>query len=397
MSQIQALPTPLSTDSRPLVFTKSEAKLIPRTLWFVVIGAISFMVGAHWDLSWHRSIGRDVALTPPHMLIDLSALLVGIGSLYAILWTTFAGSSQGRAGSIRILGLRGPAGAFMAAWGSVAMLASQPFDAWWHTAFGMFVKIFTLPHMLLSSGYFIVIAGATAWIASLRNGPDQAFRGRLVLLFLIVGTLDVVQLWVGLTEPANRQNMHTAAFYVAVAAYIPYALIGLAWGSTHKWGCTILAAIYTGIEVGWVWLLPLIPAQPRLGPVYQNITHFIPFQFPVLLIVPAFVADLLLQRLEHRSSWIKAIWIGPAFILSFLAVQWPFANFLMSPASRNWIFGTTYFPYADPAGTLYDPYQFIATERPVDFVIAMLVAFVIAILSIRLGLGWGGWMRRVRR
>src|SRR5262249_61404190 len=136
--------------------------------------------------------------------------------------------------------------------------------------------------------------------------------------------------WVGLIESDNRQNMHPAGFYVAVAAYIPYALIGLAWGSTHKWGCTILAAIYTGIEVGWVWLLPLIPAQPRLGPVYQNITHFIPFQFPVLLIVPAFVADLLLQRLEHRSSCIQALWIGPAFILIFLAGPGWVDSFIMS-------------------------------------------------------------------
>src|SRR5215475_9466840 len=106
------------------------------------------------------------------------------------------------------------------------------------------------------------------------------------------------------------------------------------------------------------WLLPLFPAQPKLGPVYHTIMHLIPLQFPLLLIVPGLVVDLLLGRLEASPSWTKAVWVGPGFVLSFLAVEWPFADFLMSPASRNAIFGTAYFAYFDPAGFLYDPYQF---------------------------------------
>lgn len=140
-----------------------------------------------------------------------------------------------------------------------------------------------------------------------------------------------------------------------------------------------------------------LSAQPKLGPVYHNITHLIPLQFPLLLMVPAFVADLLLHRLELRSSWTKAFWVGPAFLLSFFAVQWPFATFLVSPASRNWIFGTAYFSYFDPAGFLYDPYQFQATEKLTVFLLTMAVAVVASIMTTRLGLGWGDWMRQVRR
>jgi hypothetical protein len=354
------------------------------------------MVGAHWDFAWHRSIGRDMFFTPPHIVIQTSALLAGFVSVYTILMATFAGR-EARDSSVRILGLQGPAGAFMMAWGSVAMVASAPFDNWWHNAFGLDVRIASLPHILLSMGYFVVMAGGAAWIAALMNRSEQSMQSVLVWLFLIVGGLDVVQWSIGLIEPAHRPKMHTAACYLAAALYIPYGLIAFGRGSSRKWGCTIIASIYTGIELAWVWLLPFVSAQPKLGPVYHNVTHLIPLEFPLLMIVPALVADLLLQRLENRSPWIKAVTIGPAFLLSFLAAQWPFASFLMSPASRNWIFGTAYFPYADPAGVLFDPYQFEPTEKAGSFLITMAVALAISILAVRLGLAWGGWMRRVRR
>jgi hypothetical protein len=88
--------------------------------------------------------------------------------------------------------------------------------------------------------------------------------------------------------------------------------------------------------------------------------------------------------------------IGPAFLLSLLAVEWPFANFLVSPAARNWFFGTAYLPYFDPAGFLYDPYKFIVEPRPV-FLLTFVFAFVASILTVRLGLAWGNWMQRIHR
>ena len=37
----------------------------------------------------------------------------------------------------------------------------------------------------------------------------------------------------------------------------------------------------------FLWILPLFPAEPKLGPVYHPVTHFIPWEFPLLLIIPA--------------------------------------------------------------------------------------------------------------
>jgi len=343
------------------------------------------------------SIGRESFWTPAHILIQLTGVLVGIACAYSILGTTFSRTSAAREASVQVLGFHAPVGAFIAAWGGMAMLASAPFDNWWHNAYGLDVKIISPPHVLLLVGSFAVKVGALAWIASAMNQAEGGLRNRLRWLFLFVGSTCVAQLSIMILEPTWLMNMHTAACYESVAVVIPAMLIAVGWGATHGWGYTVAAGIYTAISLAEEWLLPLFPAQPKLGPVYHNITHLVPLRFPLLFIVPAILADLLLRKLEGKSSWTKAAWIGPAFVLSFLAVQWPFASFLISPASRNWIFGTAYFAYFDGAGALYDPYKFNVAETDGAFVLKIMLAVVVAIVTTRLGLAWGDWMRRVRR
>lgn len=398
MSQAQTVAAVLPVQGRSLVSTSVETVSIPWNIWLIV-GCMGIgTVGGTWDLSWHMSIGRETFWTLPHILIQVGALLVGFASFSAILATALARDSAAPQTSVQILGLHGPGGAFIALWGSIAEVASAPFDNWWHNAYGLDSQIGTPPHMLLSLGYFATQIGVMAWMASIINHSKEPLRGRLSWLFLIVGSASMTLFGILIMEFTLKRNMHTAACYLAIALAIPPTMIAAGRGSAHKWGCTITAAIYTGILLVQEWLLPLFPAQPKLGPVYQNVTHMIPLPFPLLLIIPAFVADLLLQRLEQRSSWKKALWVGPAFVLSLLAVQWPFAYFLMSPASRNWIFGTAYFPYFEPAGFRYDPYKFLVLEKTLGaFVLTIVVALMISILTTRLGLGWGDWMRRVRR
>jgi len=396
MSQARIVPAVLPVQSRTLVLM--EAVSIPRVLWLMVAGMFLALVGGTWDFAWHMSIGRDSMWVPPHIMVQVGGILVGIASAYVILAATLAGSTSVRDASVQVLGLRGPGGAFIALWGSVAIFASEPFDNWWHNAYGLDVKMITPPHSLLFLGSLAAKVGALAWIASAMSHSVDALRGRLRWLFLFVGSLGLIQFAKLIIAATLTENMHTAACYLAVAVFIPSILVATGWGAVHKWGCTIGAAIYTAIGLGSEWLLPLFPAQPKLGPVYHNVTHLIPVGFPLLLIVPAFVADLVLQRLQQRSFWFKAICVGPAFLLSFIAVQWPFANFLVSPASRNWVFGTAYFAYGDPAGFLYDPYKFAVAEKtPGAFLLTITIAFVASIVTTRFGLAWGDWMRRVRR
>jgi hypothetical protein len=159
-----------------------------------------------------------------------------------------------------------------------------------------------------------------------------------------------------------------------------------------------MTAAYTLLHISFMQILQLIPAAPKLGPVYQNITHLVPPDFPLLLIVPAFVFDLVRQRIATLNRWSQGAILGAATLGSFLAVQWPFANFLMSSASRNRFFATNNMPYFIPPNSHWARSAWFPTEStPQQFAFRMLLALAAAMLMTRIGLSWGDWMRRIRR
>ena len=164
---------------------------IPWYLWAVALAVTSVTVGAHWDVSWHRSIGRDTFWTPAHIAIYLCGVLAGICCGYLILNTTFRRPPEMIASSVGVLGFRAPLGAFLAAWGGIAMLTSAPFDDWWHNAYGLDVKIVSPPHTLLILDIFAVEIGAFFLIAAAMNRASQAQSAKLQWLLLYLGGLKI--------------------------------------------------------------------------------------------------------------------------------------------------------------------------------------------------------------
>ncbi|HYR31006.1 MAG TPA: hypothetical protein VEO93_03740, partial [Gemmatimonadales bacterium] len=53
------------------------AAQVPWYLIAVLLAATSTVVGVIWDISWHRTIGRDTFWTPAHMAIYLGGVLAG--------------------------------------------------------------------------------------------------------------------------------------------------------------------------------------------------------------------------------------------------------------------------------------------------------------------------------
>src|SRR6266700_7418922 len=100
---------------------RSRVQAIPWLVWPNVVISVSIATGLYWDISWHETIGRDSFWTPAHLLIQFGALLAALGSAWVIMQTSFSGSPAARQNSVRVLGLRGPLGAFIAAWGGGAM------------------------------------------------------------------------------------------------------------------------------------------------------------------------------------------------------------------------------------------------------------------------------------
>jgi hypothetical protein len=374
-------------------------KGIPWYLWCCALAVTSVTLGAHWDVSWHRSIGRDNFWTPAHMAIYLCGILAGIACGYLILHTTFSRSPEAKANAVHVFGFSGPLGAFLAAWGGITMITSAPFDNWWHNAYGLDTKIVSPPHSLLVLGIFAVEIGALFLIMAAMNRAEGVARlfGRLQTLMLYLAGLMLVLTMFFRMEYTWDIRLHRASAYIAVSMGVPLYYAAIWKASRNRWASTWMTAIYSAALIAMILILPLFPAEPKLGPVYQPVTRFVPPSFPLLLIVPALLMDLLWSRLGERNKMLVAVVSGPLFVLSFFAVQWPFADFLMSKASQNRFFATGDLDYGTPSWSPVALRHFVDPQHGAVLWTGLALAMVYAAVSVWLGLMLGEWMRKIQR
>jgi hypothetical protein len=375
---------------------------IPWYIWLSVVGVTSAIIGVHWDISWHRSIGRDTFWTPAHLAIQLCGVIAGITCSYLILWTTFTHSRHRAASplseaSVHVLGFRGPLGAFICAWGGFTMITSAPFDDWWHNAYGLDVKILSPPHVVLAVGMVAVEIGAMVLIAASMNRSAGQARRVLQWLFLYVNSMILVTLLVLVLEYTHRVFLHTAICYRAICSLTPIVLVLASRATGVRWAATIVSGIYTAFVLGLLWILPLFPAEPKLGPVLHEVRQFVPAGFPLLILIPAFVLDLVWPRMATWSKWKQAVASGALFFAALVPTEWPFGDFLQSPLARNALFGSIYYDYNQSPLSYAATYRFVSFETPAQFRTGMAIALTCAIVSVWIGMGAGDWLKRVRR
>ncbi len=379
-------------------FAQTRAQAIPWTTWACFLAPICIASGLYWDISWHETIGRDTFWTPAHLLIQFGAVLAGLASAYMIARASFGNDAEAKQTSVSVLGLRGPLGAFICAWGGGAMITSAPFDNWWHIAYGLDVKIISPPHVLLALGISGIMWGSTLLAVAQMNRANDELRSRLQRMVLCLGGFIVLQDMTLKLEQTNRVFLHSASSYTAISIGMLFILEAMARVTGHRWARTIVTGVYSAFVLLMLWILPLFPAQPKLGPVYENITHMVPLPFPILLIVPAFVLDRAAPIFKDAPKWQQALFGGVAFLAILIAVEWPMATFLMSSHAHNWFFHNDNFPYFAPPNAPTVRHVFVRTEdTAAQFWRKMGVGFLASVLSLRVGITWGNWMRRVRR
>jgi hypothetical protein len=357
------------------------------------------MVGVYWDISWHMTIGRDTFWTPAHLLVQVGGLIAGCSSGYVALRNSFRGSREHRATSVRFWGFRAPLGAWVCIWGCVAMMASAPFDNWWHNAYGLDVKIISPPHVVLALGIVSITLGALLLVLARQNQTEGRESARFGMLFTFVAGLWLMNVAIMLSEYSYKQFMHSGLFYRVSATYYPLVLLTTARASKMRWPATRAAAWYMGMMLGLMWVLQLFPAEPKLGPIYQQLTHMVTMDFPLLLVVPAVAIDLVRQHLEGRvRDLLLAVALGAAFLAAFLAAEWPFASFLITEHSRNWFFNGDNYVYFMTPQWVARTYRFADWGRwSAPLAPQLAWALVMAIIASYAGLKWGTWMTKVRR
>jgi hypothetical protein len=394
------------SESKPMTSTMPPGQLpesVP-ALWpglLLAFAASCITIGIIWDISWHETIGRDTFWTPAHMAIYLGGALGGcVGGWLAVQYT-FLASPMERAASVRVFGARAPLGAWVAIWGSVAMITSGPFDNWWHNAYGLDVKIISPPHALLGLGMFGIIFGALLLVLTRQNRlHDGAGSG----LFVYVGGIFLVIAGVFVMEYTFPNMQHAAIFYQVCAVTFPFRLVALGRAARTSWPVSRVAAVYILIECLMIWILPLFPAQPRLAPIFNPVTHMVPPPFPLLLILPALAIDLVLRQAGAAAGWkrmVLALVLSAVFLAVFVPVQWFFAKFLISPQADNWFFvGNRVWSYGNQLGDWTTRFWRVNpsdSDANLLTLSAMSLAWALAAATSWLGLLLGGWMRKVQR
>ncbi len=377
---------------------------VPWYLWFGALAVTSASIGGAWDVSWHRSIGRDTFWTPAHLAIQACGVMAAIICGYLMLANTFGRSAEQKAASVNVLGFRAPLGAFIAAWGGIAMITSAPIDNWWHAAYGLDVKIVSPPHTLLILGIRAVAVGILFLILAAMNramnddspSGEQAYK-RLQRLFLYVGGLIVSGQMFFLIEYTWDVQLHSVIAYIAMGIALPLVFAILSQASRYKWAATSTAAVYMIFAIAEILILPLFPAQPKLGPVFNPVTHLVPAKFPILIVIPALALDLLWQKTSAWKPWKVALASGFLFIAVLTIVEWPFANFLLSKASENRFFGTIYFDYNSRPDGFDRLRRFFHPDNGFTLYWGLLRAAIYASISTWIGLSFGRWMRSVQR
>lgn len=381
----------------------SETIRIPTYVYASVFSSLCIAVGLIWDISWHMSVGRDGLLSPPHLVMYLGAVVAGVFSGIRVLKTSFWGSAAEKGASIKFWGIfHGSLGAMFCIWGAFAMLTSAPFDDWWHNTYGLDVKILSPPHLVLGLGMIMIQFGAIVSVLATQNNfnlsENPALKTRLRWLFGLSAGFLLVMAYIMVSEFFFTNKMHGATAYKVAAMIFPLLIISISYASPYKWGGTMMALAYSILMAAMVWILPLFPAEPRLSPIYNHITHYQPFHFPLLLIVPAIAIDLIVARWKEINPWILAVVLSVGFLLFFVPVQWVFADFLHTESARGWFFGRFSWPYSsNPDWEYRFAFYLGSIDTGWTLVKGLSIALLFGIISSRIGISFGRWMSQVKR
>ncbi|HEY3853062.1 MAG TPA: hypothetical protein VGO67_01560 [Verrucomicrobiae bacterium] len=372
---------------------------LPWYCYAVAFGVACMPVGVLWDISWHLSIGRDSFWNPAHVMMYMGGSIPGMVCGWLVIKNTFWPDPGGTSATVGVWGFRGPLGAWFVIWGAFMMILSAPFDNWWHNAYGLDVQIISPPHTVLALGTYAIAIGSLLLVVSwLNRAPVGNLLAANLLVLFACGVL-LLQLTVFLTEYSYPNSQHNTEFYAAICRALPVYLIIAARVSKIKWSATLVSAMYMIIKMAMIWILPHFPAHPKLAPIYNPLTHMAPPPFPMLLIVPAFGIDLIMQTLgRKRGFWHDtglAVLLTATFFLLLLAVEWPFSEFLLSPGARNPFFGgNMMWGYPDRLGAWCT--QFWSEENRLTVKSSLLVLLTGSITA-RIALLFGNWLSEVKR
>ena len=241
--------------SPPVMATMLDRRYVTSAL--VVAAGVGWLgfPGLLWDVAWHRTVGRDSFLSPPHVLMYAGVAANGLVATWALV------SRIGHPG----FGLVG-AGFALAVVGAVL-------DEAWHRLVGKDVNLWSPPHLVGLAGTMVIVVGlAVAVAARSRDETSVIHRvARVVLLFLFADLLH--KSTVALDHYTLEAWGRTAGFYPFLIALLQPAILVAAVRSIGAGAAVKTAIVFSlqhiailtvlqaaGMRTSTISPLPILPA-----------------------------------------------------------------------------------------------------------------------------------------
>ena len=359
----------------------------PRWALLTWLAALALLgaFGNAWDLYWHIFIGRDTFWIPPHTMMYTCVALGGLTALATVLLGTRRGASDD---ATSIAGFHAPLGFYVLGLGALQMVASAPFDDWWHRVYGIDVTVWSPPHLLGFSGAVVMLSGTIiATVAELRRHPPASRAGHLASFWLLALLFALVVRWITFLNSTSLELSWSLdqARDTIVGPWAPW------WG------------LWAGFAMAWTFV-----AAARLGPALPLATlaltlllralEFVVSKLGFALVLPwgnqTFHEPFVMFFDYDMGLWIATgVLVLPALLTAALG-RW----------GRGW--GALRFGLAGGAlwGLLLAA-QFILLRPPLDLMPlgasqtaqVVLVTLGAALVGGLLGAWQGGWLGRFRR
>lgn len=289
-------------------------ELVRLLLALNLVAFVATYLSTQWDLAEHFKGAVDRFWYPPHFGIYfglLCAALIPLAGLLILLRAPGLPFDKLRANPALVLVILANGSSFMGA----------PFDAWWHTTFGLDLTVWSPPHLhLILSIVLAVLACAVYFLDDApANAPLMPFpavdRRRAVLLFtltmaLLLGTILFSEYEIG--AQSRDVRVRELWTYPVVWSFFVLFALGLFASSTRSIG---MATVVT--------LCYLVARWAIIG-LDRALLDFRGFHaYPLL--IPALAFDLLLAYLSARWQDRRWLTVGIAgFVASaVLAITTP--------------------------------------------------------------------------
>ena len=288
-----------------------KGRLHPATLAIAVAAGVGWLgfPGLLWDVAWHRTIGRDSFLSPPHVLMYAGVAANGLVAAWALLCARGRDPAAAFGRPVWRLGLWTlPAGFALSGLGVVLAIAGAMMDEVWHRLVGKDVNLWSPPHLVGLGGTMLVAIGlALAVAAHTRYGVRAGRRpARLLLLFLFADLIH--KSMVALDHYTLDAWGRTPDFYPFLLALLLPAILVTAVRAIGPGAATGAALVFTGEHV--VILLVLLAWGMRIP------------TFSPCPVLPALAVDLVtLAAGRRRDRAGTAVLAGIAFVLVLDVVE----------------------------------------------------------------------------